>query len=152
MDKKAKKKVLQLIPYGSYIVGTRTDGGKDHLMFGTWLMQTSFKPPLVAFAFKDDSRTLANVRQSKAFAVSFLRTGMEKVAEHVLDEAFDKVKTARTPAGLPVVADSAGWIECRVTDILDQGDHRVVVAEIADVGAGEGKLLLLEALGWHYGG
>ncbi len=47
MDKKAKKKVLQMIPYGAYVVGTKTSGGADHLMFGTWLMQTSFKPPLV---------------------------------------------------------------------------------------------------------
>src|SRR2546427_3984046 len=47
MDKKAKKQVLQQIPYGAYIVGTQTDNGKDWLMFGTWLVQTSFKPPLV---------------------------------------------------------------------------------------------------------
>ena len=47
MDKKAKKKVLQMIPYGAYVVGTKTNEGADHLMFGTWLMQTSFKPPLV---------------------------------------------------------------------------------------------------------
>ncbi|HEY5538444.1 MAG TPA: flavin reductase, partial [Thermoplasmata archaeon] len=67
MDKKAKKKVLQMIPYGAYVVGTRMGDGADHLMFGTWLMQTSFKPPLVAFAFSEDSRTLANVRRSKAF-------------------------------------------------------------------------------------
>src|SRR2546428_435435 len=75
MDKKVKKKVLQQIPYGAYIVGTRTEDGKDWLMFGTWLMQTSFKPTLVAFAFRKDSRTLANVRRSRSFAVSFLRDG-----------------------------------------------------------------------------
>src|SRR5205807_1518775 len=64
VDKKAKKKVLQMIPYGAYVVGTKTPEGKDHLMFGTWLMQTSFKPALVAFALSEDSRTLANVRRS----------------------------------------------------------------------------------------
>ena len=72
MDKKVKKKILQQIPYGAYIVGTQTEDGKDWLMFGTWLMQTSFKPTLVAFAFRKDSRTLANVRRSKSFAVSFI--------------------------------------------------------------------------------
>jgi len=34
MDKKVKKKVLQQIPYGAYIVGTQTEDGKDWLMFG----------------------------------------------------------------------------------------------------------------------
>ncbi len=152
VDKKAKKKVLQTIPYGAYVVGTKAEDGSDHLMFGTWLMQASFKPPLVAFAFSEDSRTLANVRRTKAFAVSFLKEGMNEVAESVLDGSFDSVKTERTPSGLPVVRGGAGWIECKSLDVLDPGDHHVVLAEVVDVGAGKGKLLLLDALGWHYGG
>ena len=152
MNKKARKKVLQQIPYGAYVVGTKTEDGGDHLMFGTWLTQTSFKPPLVAFAFSESSRTLANVRRSKAFTVSFLKEGMEDLAQLVLDESFDKVKTERSPAGPPVVSGGAGWIECRLVDMLNQGDHRVVLAEITEAEAGEGKLLSLDALGWHYAG
>ena len=152
MDKTAKKKVLQMIPYGAYVVGTKTEAGVDHLMFGTWLMQTSFKPPLVGFALSEGSQTLANVRRSKAFAVSLLAEGMEDLAQHVLDEAFDKVATNRTPSGLPVVKGGAGWIECTYVDMLDRGDHRVVLAEVVDAGVGARKLLPLDALGWHYGG
>src|SRR5712692_714948 len=96
MDKKVKKKVLQQIPYGAYIVGTQTEDGKDWLMFGTWLMQTSFKPTLVAFAFRKDSRTLANVQQQKAFAVSFLQEGMQDLAESVLEGSFEKVDRKST--------------------------------------------------------
>jgi flavin reductase (DIM6/NTAB) family NADH-FMN oxidoreductase RutF len=152
MDKKVKKKVLQQIPYGAYIVGTQSEDRKDWLMFGTWLMQTSFKPTLVAFAFRKDSRTLANVRRSKSFAVSFLREGTQDVAELVLDGAFEKVKTERTASGLPVLADGAGWIECQVIEELPQGDHPIVLAEVSDVGPGKGKPIFLDSLGWHYGG
>jgi flavin reductase (DIM6/NTAB) family NADH-FMN oxidoreductase RutF len=152
MDKKAKKKVLQMIPYGAYVVGTKTDEGADHLMFGTWLMQTSFKPTLVAFAFSEDSRTLANVRRSKAFAVSFLKDGMQEVAEKIVEGTFEEVKQERTPSGLPVVAGCAAWIECQVQDILEKGDHHVTLSEVVDVASGSGKLMPLEALKWHYGG
>jgi len=152
MDKKAKKKVLQMIPYGAYVVGTKTGDGADHLMFGTWLVQTSFKPPLVAFALSEDSRTLAHARGSKAFAVSFLKDGMQKIAEQIVEGSFKKVKTERTPSGLPVVAGSAAWIECRVQDILEKGDHRVALAEVVDVASGSGTLMSLETLKWHYGG
>jgi len=152
MDKKVKKKVLQQIPYGAYVVGTRMKDGKDHLMFGTWLMQTSFKPTLIAFAFKKDSRTLANVRRSKTFTISLLGKGDGQLAEQVLDEAFDKVRTDRTPSGLPIVRDSAGWIECQLMDMLEKGDHYIVLAEVVDAGPGKGELLVLDALGWHYGG
>lgn len=152
MDKKAKKKVLQMIPYGSYIVGTKTGDGSDHLMFGTWLMQTSFKPTLVAFAFSEDSRTLANVRRTKAFAVSFLTDAMRDVAESVVDGSFHKVKLERTPSGLPVVAGGAGWLECRLLEISEKGDHRITVAEVVEVADGQTKLMSLDALKWHYGG
>ncbi len=121
-------------------------------MFLTWILQTSFKPVLVTLALLQESRTLANVRRSKAFAVSFLRDGMGDLAQNVLDEEFGKVKTQRTPSGLPVVTGAAGWIECKLVDVAEQGDHRVVIAEVVDAGAGEGKPLPLDALGWHYGG
>ena len=152
MDKKAKKKILQMIPYGAYVVGTKTSGGADHLMFGTWLMQTSFKPPLVAFALSEDSRTLANVRESKSFAVSFLADGMNGVAESIVDGSFKNVKTERTPSGLPVVAGSAGWIDCKLLEVLEGGDHRIALAEVVEVASGPGKLMALDALKWHYGG
>ncbi|HLB69403.1 MAG TPA: flavin reductase family protein [Thermoplasmata archaeon] len=152
MDKKVKKKVLQQIPYGAYVVGTRMKDGKNHLMFGTWLMQTSFKPTLVAFAFKKDSRTLANVRRSKTFTISLLGVGDGQLAEQVLDEAFDKVRIDRTPSGLPIILDSAGWIECELMGMLEKGDHYIVLAEVVDAGPGKGERLLLDALGWHYGG
>src|SRR2546425_12658876 len=112
MDKKAKKKVLQMVPYGAYIVGTKGPSGADHLMFGTWLMQTSFKPPLVAFALSEDSRTLAHVRRSKAFAVSFLADGMKEIAESVVDASFEKVKTDHTASGLPVADGGVVGVEC----------------------------------------
>ncbi|HEV8595515.1 MAG TPA: flavin reductase family protein [Thermoplasmata archaeon] len=152
MDKRAKKKVLQLIPYGAYVVGTKMEDGSDHLMFGTWLTQTSFKPTLVAFALSEDSRTLANVRRDQSFAVSFLAPGMEDLAQHVLDEAFDKVKTERTASGLATVTGAAAWMECKSLDVLERGDHRVVLAEVVDAAAVSAELLLLDALGWHYGG
>lgn len=152
MDKKAKKKVLQMIPYGAYVVGTKTADGSDHLMFGTWLMQTSFKPVHVAFAFSEDSRTLENVRRTKAFSVSFLADGMKDVAESIVDGSFDKVKVGRTPSGLPVVGGGAGWIDCRVLEISEKGDHRIALAEVVEVDSGPGRLMPLDALKWHYGG
>lgn len=152
MDKKAKKKILQMIPYGAYVVGTKLADGADHLMFGTWLMQTSFKPPLFAFALSEDSRTLENVRRTGTFAVSLLKEGMKDVAEHVVDGHFEKVKLERTPSGLPIIARCAGWIEGRVLEVLEKGDHRIALAELVDVASGQGALMPLDELTWHYGG
>ncbi|TLZ91133.1 MAG: diguanylate cyclase, partial [Methanobacteriota archaeon] len=60
--------------------------------------------------------------------------------------------TERTTSGLPVLSDGAGWIECHVVNQIPEGDHPIVLAEVADVGPGKGKPIFLESLGWHYGG
>src|SRR5204863_9500485 len=126
--------------------------GTDPRMSGSWLMRASFKRAIAACALSEDSRTLANVRPSKRFAVSLLASGMKGLAESIVDGSFAKVKTERTPSGLPVVAGGAGWIDCQVLDILDKGDHRIGLAEVVDVGSGPGKLMPLDELKWHYGG
>jgi len=37
-------------------------------------------------------------------------------------------------------------------DMLEKGDHYIVLVEVVDAGPGKGERLLLDALGWHYGG
>src|SRR5207249_11793678 len=77
---------------------------------------------------------------------------MEGVAESLVDGSFKKVKTERTPSGLPVLVGAAGWIDCHVLEISEKRDHRIPLAEVVDVASGPGKLMPLDALNWHYGG
>src|SRR2546422_321649 len=85
----------------------------------------------------------------EACAHDLISHGVVRRAGGAMDK---KVKTERIASGLPVLADGAGWIECHVVDQIPQGDHPVVLAEVADVGPGKGKPIFLDSLGWHYGG
>ena len=38
------------------------------------------------------------------------------------------IKTAET--GAPIIADSLGWVDCKLTEILSGGDHDVFIGEI----------------------
>ena len=35
-------------------------------------------------------------------------------------------------AGAPILTDAPGSVECRVTSILEQGDHHIVVGEVIE--------------------
>ena len=49
LDEQAKKAMLRKIPHGLYICGVRDEADKDDVnaFTASWVMQGSFKPPLV---------------------------------------------------------------------------------------------------------
>ena len=56
MDQDAKKTVLRMIPYGMYVLTTKSKDGNDvGAATVNWLTQTSFSPPLIAVGVKADS-------------------------------------------------------------------------------------------------
>ncbi|MBI2913649.1 MAG: flavin reductase, partial [Chloroflexi bacterium] len=71
MSEEEVKRVMDEMPYGLYIVGSRLDGEVNGMM-ADWVMQVSFSPRLVAVSFELDARSLENIRGSKVFTVNLL--------------------------------------------------------------------------------
>ena len=63
---------LETLPYGLYVIGSRSEAGELNGMIADWLMQVSFKPRLVGCSFENDSTTLKNVRATDVFSVNVL--------------------------------------------------------------------------------
>ena len=56
MNEDAKKTALRMIPYGMFILTTKSkDGQNVGAATVNWVTQTSFSPPLVAVGVKADS-------------------------------------------------------------------------------------------------
>lgn len=147
---RARTKVLRSVPYGAYVVGTRSREG-PHLMFGNWFTQTSFDPSLVAFSLERDSRTLALVRSRKRFAVSFLTKEGGAVANAVL--AGKSVETTSAPGGSPIIKGAWGWLECDLVKTVTTGDHVMIVGAVRHASVSpRGRPLSLSEAGMNYGG
>ncbi|MBF6599147.1 MAG: flavin reductase [Dehalococcoidia bacterium] len=158
MDEAAKKTALRMITYGLYVVTTK-QGDEYSAATINWLTQVSFQPPLVALGMKADSTTRAHLGIGSAFAVNVLASGQKDVAF-----AFFKPTTVEGAklsgydfetgaAGAPLLIDAPAWFECRVSDIVERGDHHVVVAEVTDAGRRrEAPPLTLAEVGVFYGG
>jgi flavin reductase (DIM6/NTAB) family NADH-FMN oxidoreductase RutF len=159
LDEQAKKTMLRKIPHGLYICGVK-DGEDVNGFTISWLMQSSFKPPLVVNCIKQDSGSHAIVEKTGVFAVSFLEKGQQDLAakffqpKRRVGNKFEDVEFYEgAETGCPIISDSLGYIECKVVGAVEEGDHTVFVAEV--IGAGvhrEGEQLLLESTGWQYGG
>jgi flavin reductase (DIM6/NTAB) family NADH-FMN oxidoreductase RutF len=160
MDPSAKKAVLSSFPYGLYAV-TVAHEGEEHAMTANWVTQAAFEPPMVVVAVENTSKTIELIRDAHVFAVSVFHESQRDLAGRLgrsSEQVTEKLKGIRTkPApvtGAPVLADSLGWVECRVISALPAGDHTLVLGEV--VGAGmerEGvRALTLQEAGYKYAG
>ncbi len=159
LDEQAKKTMLRKIPHGLYICGVR-DGEEMNGFTVSWLMQSSFKPPLIVNCVKQGTGSHDIIQKTQVFAISFLEDGQKDLAANFfkpksrVGNKFEDVEFYEgTETGCPIIKDSLGYIECKVVGTVDQGDHTVYVAEVISSGVHrEGKQLLLETTGWNYGG
>ena len=135
MNTDSKKTVMRMIPYGIYVL--TADDAKGNVAAATvnWVTQTAFAPPLVIVGVKADSGTYKTVKAAQSFALNMLGKEHKSLAftffrpvdltdGKLSGQAFRKGET-----GAPILIDAPGAIECRVTAIVEQGDHHIVVGE-----------------------
>lgn len=158
MDPEAKKKVLRMINYGMYVLSSRAD---THLAAATvnWLSQASFTPPLVMVGLKVESDTFATVKKSRHFTVNILGKNQKDLAQDFFKASsvegtkingheFENGKT-----GGALLKETPASFECKVTDIVERGDHAVVLGEVIEAKLNrEETPLFMRETGWFYGG
>ncbi|MFO0996488.1 MAG: flavin reductase family protein [Alphaproteobacteria bacterium] len=136
MDPEAKKTALRMIPYGLYVLTAEAPNGTVAAATVNWVTQTSFNPPLVAVGVKTDSGAYQIVKETRAFALNMLGSGQQATAfaffkptakegGKINGEAYRKGTT-----GAPVLESVPAHVECRVVDIVERGDHHIVVGEV----------------------
>jgi len=150
--------MLRKIPHGLYICGVK-EGDEVNGFTASWVMQASFKPPLVVNCVKQDSRSHAMIQASQVFSLSVLAAGQKDLAEKFfkpqrrVGDKFEDVEFYLGETGCPIIKDTLGYVECQVVGAIAQGDHTVFVGEVIAAGVHrEGEPLLLESTGWNYGG
>ena len=158
MDEAQKKTALRMIPYGLFLLTAKKG---DDVASGTvnWVTQCSFKPPMVAVAIKADSHPYDVVKQSGHFALNVLNEDQQDVAQAFFmtvkpeGDRLGPVSFRTGSTGSPIINDSPAFWECRVVEVVEQGDHHVFVGEVVDAGVNrEGRTLLMRDTGWNYGG
>ena len=138
MNADAKKAVLRMIPYGIYVL--TADDGKGNVAAATvnFVTQTSFAPPLVVVAVKADSNACKIVKDAGAFALNMLGKSHKGQAFAFFKPAqVEGNKIGGEPftkgaSGAPVLTNAPGAVECKVKQIVAEGDHHVVIAEVVE--------------------
>lgn len=122
-------------------------------------LQISFQPPVVAVGVSPKRYTYKMLKESRAFAVVFLRKEQKALVERFKlktqerAEKFQGLEWEKGVSGAPILKDCLGYIECRVIAELCFGDHSLFIGEvIKEELIKEGELLSISDLGKYYAG
>ncbi|SVC83326.1 uncharacterized protein METZ01_LOCUS336180 [marine metagenome] len=141
MDTAKKKTVLRMIPYGLYILTTETEDRRVTAATVNWVTQASFEPPLVVVGVKADSAGHSLIKESGFFALNVLGKGQNGLAFTFFKPAERDGQTlsgepfhAGDATGAPILDNTPAYVECKLVETVEKGDHSVFVGEV--VGAG----------------
>lgn len=131
-------KALGRVPSGVFILTAVSDGRvPSQAVMVSWVQQTSFQPPAISVAIARDRPIGHAIRLDQRFAISIIPQDdtslMKKYARGIPDgvDPFDNVATQKTPAGLTILADALGYLECRLLSTCDfGGDHELFIGEV----------------------
>jgi flavin reductase (DIM6/NTAB) family NADH-FMN oxidoreductase RutF len=128
-------KAIGRIGTGVHIVTLTRDGERDG-MLTSWLMQAAFEPPMVAFAVKKERPILTKLSAGSTFGVNVLSKKNMDVFKNFAKpytpglDRFEGLKTESDSFGNPMLQDSVAFLSCTVSNIVETGDHLLLIAEV----------------------
>lgn len=130
------RNVLGRLPTGVVVV---TGGDPEHpsgLVCGSF-MSVSLEPPLVVVSPAKTSTSWPAIEAGGTFCANVLADGQEHLAHHFAKSGGDKfegIDWYPAPAtGSPLLNDVAAWIDCRVYERVEAGDHLLVLGEVLEL-------------------
>jgi flavin reductase (DIM6/NTAB) family NADH-FMN oxidoreductase RutF len=105
----------------------------------------SLDPPLVVLAPAKSSTSWPKIAAAGAFCVNILEARQEALCRSFAvtgAEKFAGVGFTREVTGAPVLDGTLAYVECELEQIIDAGDHELVIGTVVSLGVNEGSPLL----------
>ncbi|MEB3229150.1 MAG: diflavin flavoprotein [Synechocystis sp.] len=120
---------------GSLCVVTTRQGELSSAMLASWVSQATFSPPGLTIAVAKDRAIESLLFKNSPFVLNILPEGQHLgLMKHFLKpfppggDRFEGVETDAAENGAPILKDALAYLECRVKDRMECGDHWVVYA------------------------
>jgi flavin reductase (DIM6/NTAB) family NADH-FMN oxidoreductase RutF len=102
----------------------------------------SLDPPLVGFFLGVESGSWPPMEAAGHFCVNILGADQQELCGVMAsrsDDKFDGVETTPAPAtGAPVLPGVLGVIDCRIDQVVETGDHNLIIGRVLHLGVADG--------------
>jgi 3-hydroxy-9,10-secoandrosta-1,3,5(10)-triene-9,17-dione monooxygenase reductase component len=137
VDKHELRRVMGHYATGVSIVTAVSDGVPHGLAVNS-LTSVSLEPPLVLFCPSKASETWPAISEAGLFVINILAAGQGELCRRFARKGLDRfgdIAYRTSPNGVPVLADVVGYLECRIEQVHDAGDHYVAIGRVLEMGA-----------------
>ncbi len=131
--------VLGLFCSGVTVVTSVSDG-KPVGMTCQSFSSVSLEPPLVMFSPAKTSRAWPLMQRAGFFCVNILAADQAELSNGMAtkgDEKFSSVDWGTATTGAPVIDGVLGYIDCTVHQVIEAGDHYVVIGRVKELAFGD---------------
>ena len=138
---------------GVAVVASVAADGAPRGLTANAFASVSLDPPLVLACVEHIADTHDCIVATGYFGVSMLRQHDERTARRfAADDVADKFRGVayRTEVtGAPILNEALAWVDCRVRNIYDGGDHSIIVGEVMAGDAVDAEPLVYYRSGYH---
>jgi flavin reductase (DIM6/NTAB) family NADH-FMN oxidoreductase RutF len=141
------RKCLGRFATGVTVVTCEGPGGPCGITANSF-SSVSLDPPLVLWNIDKQSNTLPAFFEAEHFAINVLRDDQQSVAEHFARPdsfSFEGIDYRLNGANVPVLENSLACMECRTDQIIEAGDHYIIIGEVETFSSSSGEPLLFFA-------
>ena len=122
---------------GSLCVLTTRKADLSGAMVASWVSQASFNPPGITVAVAKDRAVEALLHKGDRFALNVLAEGRETaLMKQFLQpfkpgaDRFAGLELENSPAEQPLLPDALAWLDGKVSQRMECGDHWLIYAEV----------------------
>ena len=118
---------------GVTIVTTAGSEGQPRGFTANSFTSVSLEPPLLMICIGKSAASVEVFRQARGFAVNILSESQKDTSVLFASKRADKFDAARWrpgPFGNPLIEGSAAWFDCARYQVIDAGDHIILMGHI----------------------
>ena len=118
---------------GVTVVTTLDRQGSPRGFTANSFTSVSLDPPLVLVCIDKRGRSFEVFSEGDGYAVNILSESQQTVSNAFAtstDDRFARVEWHTGPAGHPVFEGAAAWLDCRRHDLVDAGDHVIMIGRV----------------------
>jgi flavin reductase (DIM6/NTAB) family NADH-FMN oxidoreductase RutF len=107
---------------------------EDHGFTATSVTSVSLDPALVLVCVLKRQRSHALIEEAQHFAVNILSAGQKELggafASAAVRNRFAGIDVVRALSGAPILRGSQAWVDCKLRETFDGGDHSIFLGEV----------------------
>ncbi len=146
IDKSELRRIMGHFATGVTVVTTLSRSGALQGLTANAFCSLSLEPPLLLVCIDKKSESYPSFEESRIFTVNILAADQEDISRRFAlsgGNKFEGVSYRLGANGAPILNGSLGYLECKLVEAYEGGDHTIYVGEVREAESIDGKKPLL---------